>query len=139
MSSMRGWKRPSSGLITRLLNDSLSGVATVVLKLLNIVQPQLAVFGKKDYQQCRVLSDMVRQFNLPVEMILAETVRADDGLALSQEGKYPTWAKGSDLRRFRRGGDVCSADRQVPRRRSDCRVQHAEFGDGALDRCRPRH
>ena len=64
------------------------GVATVVLKLFNMVQPHVALFGKKDYQQCRVLSDMVRQFNLPVEMILAETVRADDGLALSSRNVY---------------------------------------------------
>ena len=64
------------------------GVATVVLKLLNIVQPQVAVFGKKDYQQCRVLDNMVRQLNLPVEMLLAETVRADDGLALSSRNGY---------------------------------------------------
>jgi pantoate--beta-alanine ligase len=64
------------------------GVATVVLKLFNMVQPHVALFGKKDYQQCRVLADMVRQFNLPVEMILAETVRADDGLALSSRNGY---------------------------------------------------
>ncbi len=64
------------------------GVATVVLKLFNMVQPHVALFGKKDYQQCRVLSDMVRQFNLPVEMILAETVRAEDGLALSSRNGY---------------------------------------------------
>ena len=64
------------------------GVATVVLKLFNMVQPHVALFGKKDYQQCRVLSDMVLQFNLPVEMILAETVRADDGLALSSRNGY---------------------------------------------------
>ena len=64
------------------------GVATVVLKLFNMVQPHVALFGKKDYQQCRVLSDMVRQFNLPVEIILAETVRADDGLALSSRNGY---------------------------------------------------
>ncbi len=64
------------------------GVATVVLKLFNMVQPHVALFGKKDYQQCRVLSDMVRQFNLPVEMILAETVRAVDGLALSSRNGY---------------------------------------------------
>ena len=66
------------------------GVATVVLKLFNMVQPQLAVFGKKDYQQCRVLDNMVRQLNLPVEMLLAETVRADDGLALSSRNGYLT-------------------------------------------------
>lgn len=64
------------------------GVATVVLKLFNMVQPHVALFGKKDYQQCRVLSNMVRQFNLPVEMILAETVRAADGLALSSRNGY---------------------------------------------------
>ena len=66
------------------------GVATVVLKLFNMVQPQVAVFGKKDYQQCRVLDNMVRQLNLPVEMLLAETVRADDGLALSSRNEYLT-------------------------------------------------
>ncbi len=66
------------------------GVATVVLKLFNMVQPQVAVFGKKDYQQCRVLDIMVRQLNLPVEMLLAETVRADDGLALSSRNGYLT-------------------------------------------------
>ena len=66
------------------------GVATVVLKLFNMVQPQFAVFGKKDYQQCRVLDNMVRQLNLPVEMLLAETVRADDGLALSSRNAYLT-------------------------------------------------
>lgn len=64
------------------------GVATVVLKLLNMVQPHFVVFGKKDYQQCRVLSNMVGQFNLPVEMVLAETVRAADGLALSSRNGY---------------------------------------------------
>jgi pantoate--beta-alanine ligase len=66
------------------------GVATVVLKLFNMVAPQLAVFGKKDYQQCCVLANMVRQLNLPVEMRLAETVRADDGLALSSRNAYLT-------------------------------------------------
>jgi pantoate--beta-alanine ligase len=64
------------------------GVATVVLKLFNMVQPQVAVFGKKDYQQCRVLDNMVREMNLPIQMVLAETVRADDGLALSSRNGY---------------------------------------------------
>ena len=63
-------------------------MATVVLKLFNMVQPQLAVFGKKDYQQGRVLDNMVRQVNLPIEVLLAETVRADDGLALSSRNGY---------------------------------------------------
>ena len=66
------------------------GVATVVLKLFNMVQPKAAVFGKKDYQQCLVLKDMVHQLALPVEIILADTVRADDGLALSSRNQYLT-------------------------------------------------
>ena len=64
------------------------GVATVVMKLLNMVQPSVAVFGKKDYQQCRLLDTMVRQFNMPIKIILAETIRADDGLALSSRNIY---------------------------------------------------
>jgi pantoate--beta-alanine ligase len=65
-----------------------SGVATVVLKLFNMVMPHSAIFGKKDYQQYLVLRDMVKQFALPIEIIPAETVRADDGLALSSRNRY---------------------------------------------------
>ncbi|MHB1375669.1 MAG: pantoate--beta-alanine ligase, partial [Thauera sp.] len=64
------------------------GVATVVMKLLNIVQPDLALFGKKDYQQLMVLSNMVREMAMPVEVIPGETVRAEDGLALSSRNGY---------------------------------------------------
>jgi pantoate--beta-alanine ligase len=64
------------------------GMATVVLKLLNIVQPQVALFGKKDYQQLHIIRSMVAQLNLPIRIIGGETVRAVDGLALSSRNQY---------------------------------------------------
>ncbi|OCZ73701.1 pantoate--beta-alanine ligase [Achromobacter xylosoxidans] len=65
-----------------------AGVSTVVLKLFSCVQPKVAVFGKKDYQQLMVVRNMCRQFQLPVEVLAHETVRADDGLALSSRNRY---------------------------------------------------
>lgn len=65
-----------------------SGVTTVVLKLFSCVQPRVAVFGKKDYQQLMIVRNMVRQFAIPTEIIAAETYRAEDGLALSSRNMY---------------------------------------------------
>lgn len=66
------------------------GVATVVTKLFNLVQPDVAVFGKKDYQQLRVIEHVVRQLSLPVQVVASETTRDLDGLALSSRNSYLT-------------------------------------------------
>jgi len=64
------------------------GVCTVVMKLFQCVQPRVAVFGKKDYQQLMMIRHMVRQFALPIDIVGSETFRADDGLALSSRNGY---------------------------------------------------
>jgi len=65
-----------------------SGVATIVMKLFNIVQPDLAVFGRKDAQQCAVIERMVRDLDVPVRLVFGETVREPDGLAMSSRNSY---------------------------------------------------
>ena len=66
------------------------GVCTVVMKLLSCVQPRVAVFGQKDYQQLMIIRRMVQQFALPVEVVGGQTQRAPDGLALSSRNGYLT-------------------------------------------------
>ncbi|MGN4075304.1 4-phosphopantoate--beta-alanine ligase, partial [Burkholderia gladioli] len=65
-----------------------TGVCTVVTKLMACVQPKVAVFGKKDYQQLMIVRRMCHQLALPVDIVAAETVRNDDGLALSSRNRY---------------------------------------------------
>jgi len=76
------------------------GVSTVVLKLFSCVQPRAAVFGKKDYQQLMTVRKMCRQLALPTEIVAAETIRADDGLALSSRNGYLSAAERAEAPRL---------------------------------------
>ena len=78
------------------------GVTTVVLKLFSCVQPRVAVFGKKDYQQLMIVRNMCRQFALPTEIIAHETVRDADGLALSSRNRYLSEAERKEAPRLYR-------------------------------------
>lgn len=101
-------KEPTTGYSTYVSEEVLStgmegvsrpthfrGVTTVVAKLFNIVQPDWAVFGSKDYQQAAVIGRLVRDLNFPVRLVVAPTHRESDGLAMSSRNKY----LGGDLRR----------------------------------------
>jgi pantoate--beta-alanine ligase len=114
------------------------GVATVVLKLFNIVSPDLAVFGQKDYQQSVIIRRLAADFHLPIRIVIAPTVRGPDGLALSSRNAYLDSDSRSDANRLHqaladaarriRGGDVRSA---MLRRMMAARIE--ESGRFAVD------
>jgi len=83
-----------------------SGVATVVLKLFSCVQPRVAVFGKKDYQQWRVVRAMCRHVSPPTEIIACETTREPDGLAMSSRNRYLDAAERAEAPRLYR--ELCA-------------------------------
>lgn len=95
------------------------GVLTVVLKLFNLVRPHLAIFGKKDYQQWRLIERMVKDLALPLEVLGAETLRDPDGLAMSSRNRYLSDTERPLATRLFQGltaaADAYKAGRRLPR------------------------
>ena len=83
-------KQMANGLCGKVRPGHYDGMLTVVLKLLNIVSPEVALFGKKDYQQWRLIERMARDLDVPVEIRGCDTIREKDGLAMSSRNRYMT-------------------------------------------------
>jgi pantoate--beta-alanine ligase len=112
-----------------------NGVCTVVLKLFNVVQPQAAVFGKKDYQQLRVIQNMVAQLAAPIAIVPGETGRADDGLALSSRNSYLSAAERMEAPRLHRmlkkaARSIAAGGRDYPRLEQEgmAELRHHQWG-----------
>ena len=109
------------------------GVCTVVLKLFDIVQPRVAVFGKKDYQQLMLVRSMVRQLALPIAIAPGETSRADDGLALSSRNNYLSAAERMEAPRLYRilwklGRSIASGERAYQRLEAEAMAELRTHG-----------
>ena len=103
-----------------------AGVATVVTKLFHMVKPQLAVFGKKDYQQLMVIKSLVRQLNFDIDIVGAETMREDSGLAMSSRNGYLTAAQKTQATQLYAQIQQLSAALQQGRRDYDALCAEAE-------------
>ncbi|SAL01220.1 pantoate--beta-alanine ligase [Caballeronia calidae] len=110
-----------------------TGVCTVVMKLMSCVQPRVAVFGKKDYQQLMIVRAMCHQFALPTEIVAAETVREENGLALSSRNRFLSEAEHTEapqlaaqLQRVRE--QVLSGNRDIAALERDAMNALAERG-----------
>jgi pantoate--beta-alanine ligase len=132
----------SQGLEGRSRPTHFRGVTTVVAKLFNIVQPSVAVFGAKDYQQAMVVKRMVRDLNFPLSIEVAPTFREEDGLAMSSRNKYlegdlrrqaiALWgamqtARAAVASRARSAGSLKQTLREQIEREPSAKVDYIEF------------